>query len=775
MRSKNRASKRVYLFLLRRSFIVLLALALHSGATTAQTLESVKVQLEWKYQFEFAGFLAALENGYYADVGLDVDLIEYESGTDNMSQLLNGTVDYSIHNSSIAISESRIAPVVVLASYLQRSPLIFVTQPDIKTPQELVGKRIMATTEESRYSSLALMLDHFVINRENSNFIEHSFDVTDFIDGSVDAMTAFRSNQLFLLDKLGADYNVIDPADYGFVSTAVNVIAARDQLIQNTDRAKRFVEASNRGWQYAMTHPDEIIDLILRKYNTQNKSRDALEFEADATRTLMQMDFFPIGHVSSELTRRIYWQLQRSGLIKDQNPVEQLTLDEVMARLDSTVELSAKTIAHLKELGEIRLCITRGAMPLQDIQNGRYVGVLGSVTNQLFDQYLPVPLTLVVNDTWTETLEAARTRRCDVLDAISETPDRREFLSFSQPYFELSLVLATRDSHPFVDELSQLAGQKIGYQENAVLPDSLFTSGVDAVAFNNYEDGLSAVERGDITGFVGHVWLLSNLIQQEHSKQLKISGRLPEKQRLSFGVRNDDPILVEVFEAFANLIISDNTVMQRGMNDWISVREQTGVSTDTIIKWAGGFVIIASMWGLFYLRLKRYSRRLEQISITDPLTGLFNRVHGDRVLEESLARGQRYGEKCGLMMLDVDYFKAINDQHGHQIGDRVLKRFATTLRSTLRSTDIACRWGGEEFLVICPHSNIEETTQAANKIVSALNDNPIGPNGDVITASIGVTECPPGVSADICLHTADQALYSAKNNGRNQVIANPTG
>ena len=214
-------------------FRLSLVLLFFCNTVFANDLQYVRVQLEWKYQFEFAGFIAAKELGYYQEAGLDVDLVEYEPSVDNVLSLIQGDADYVVHNSNLVVHGGHIAPVVVLATYFQRSPLIFVTHPSIRTPGDLVGKRIMGTTDEFRYSSLALLLNHFYVNSTNSDIREHTFSIDDFIQGKVDAMSAFRSNQLYELDRLGVAYNVIDPADYGFVSSAVSVLATQNAVVQN--------------------------------------------------------------------------------------------------------------------------------------------------------------------------------------------------------------------------------------------------------------------------------------------------------------------------------------------------------------------------------------------------------------------------------------------------------------------------------------------------------------------------------------------------------------
>lgn len=150
----------------RHLWLVILLLLPVAAFPADKSLEKVVVQLDWIYQFEFAGFIAAKEKGYYRDAGLDVELREYKAELDTVGEVMSQKVNYGIHNSSIVIEDGKVVPIVLLATYLQRSPLIFVTSPEIKQPSDLIGKRIMGTTDELKYSSLALLLDHFYINKK---------------------------------------------------------------------------------------------------------------------------------------------------------------------------------------------------------------------------------------------------------------------------------------------------------------------------------------------------------------------------------------------------------------------------------------------------------------------------------------------------------------------------------------------------------------------------------------------------------------------------------
>ncbi len=165
------------------------------------------------------------------------------------------------------------------------------------------------------------------------------------------------------------------------------------------------------------------------------------------------------------------------------------------------------------------------------------------------------------------------------------------------------------------------------------------------------------------------------------------------------------------------------------------------------------------------------NRKLQQVANTDLLTGLPNRRYGLRRLEQEFAQAHRYGRPLSVMILDLDHFKSVNDTLGHAAGDEVLKHGASVMQEALRATDILCRWGGEEFLAIVPNADLAAASTLAERLRESLASRQ--PKDLAIrrpvTVSIGLAAYPQGRDVEHLLHLADQALYRAKDKGRNRV------
>lgn len=166
---------------------------------------------------------------------------------------------------------------------------------------------------------------------------------------------------------------------------------------------------------------------------------------------------------------------------------------------------------------------------------------------------------------------------------------------------------------------------------------------------------------------------------------------------------------------------------------------------------------------------KSFEKRLEKLATTDLLTGLYNRRKFEESLIREIEEAKRYGKTFSIILLDIDFFKEINDTYGHQVGDYILQTIAKLIKKLLRRTDIVARWGGEEFVIILPNGKMKGAFQLAERIRKTVESTKF-PIEKKCTVSLGVTEYQPNDTPHSLLKRADLALYAAKQNGRNRTI-----
>lgn len=267
--------------------------------TPAAAEQTVRLQLRWMHQFQFAGYYVALEKGYYREAGLDVQIAEGGAqAPDPVQDVLDEKADFAVANSGLVIERLAGKPVVALAAIMQTSPLVWLVRSDsdIYVPHDLIGKRVMlAPRLES--AELLTMLRQEGIDGEQLHTLPTRYRIDDLIEGTVDAFDAYTSNEPYYLRKKGISFRMISPREYG-VNFYGDVLMTREALVRSDPQMVRaFIRASLRGWADALAQPEEAIALIRRNY-APDKEIDHLRFEAAALRKLIMPELVQLGHMN---------------------------------------------------------------------------------------------------------------------------------------------------------------------------------------------------------------------------------------------------------------------------------------------------------------------------------------------------------------------------------------------------------------------------------------------------------------------------------------------
>ena len=741
----------------------------------AEELKKVSVQFQWKHQFEYAGFYAAIEQGYYRDLGLEVELKEIGPQTDLIKDVLEQKSDFAISYSSVVAEYYKGKPIVMLANIFKHSALVLISQKEIFTPSDLRGKKVMGSSVELSNTGIAMMLNNFDLGVNDFNTIKQTHSIEPFINRDVDAMTAFITNQPYQLNQKHIHYNILSPSNYGSQFYDVNLFTSKKFFEDDPETVRAFTEATIKGWAYALKHTDKIIQLILEQYNTQNKSYEALKYEAEVTCSLILPDIYPLGSIDCNVIQNMKKNFIEMNMIDKNTTMKEadfLLEHTCVTKLNS--EFTSQEKSYLLSKSEITVCVDPDWMPLEMIKNGEIVGMSAEYL-KLISSKTGVKFTLVPTTTWSESVIFAKERKCDVFSLAMSTPKRKKYMNFTTPHLSIPLVIATTTDKLFITDFEDRVDETFGVVEGYAFTELLKIKYPELKirTFKNIEEGLKAVNRGEIYGFIDNLTTLSYQIQKGYIGALKITGQIDDKWELGIGVRNDDLMLLNVLDKA--ILSIDEKEKQRILNAWMSVTYEKGVDYALIWK----ILLIAFLFFLlgFYRyrvmhgynkELKLLNKKLELLSTTDALTDIFNRRFLDHSLHDEYTRAQRYKGDFALILIDVDDFKAVNDTYGHDKGDEVLKKVAKTLLECSRKSDIVGRWGGEEFMIICPSTNSEGALNVANKMREEIQNLKYDFD-DRITASFGVLLYNNSQSYHWHITSVDQALYEAKYQGKNQV------
>jgi len=205
-----------------------------------------------------------------------------------------------------------------------------------------------------------------------------------------------------------------------------------------------------------------------------------------------------------------------------------------------------------------------------------------------------------------------------------------------------------------------------------------------------------------------------------------------------------------------------------GLTRWVRIEAEPRLRPDGLPAWDGVVTDISEQQRIEE-ELRIANSKLEKLATTDALTGIWNRHHFERCMLVEIERAHRYGEPLSLLLLDIDHFKAINDRHGHQLGDRVLVEISRRLGRQMRDTDLLARWGGEEFVAVLPHTSASAAGALAERIRGLIPTLSL-PGVGAVTISVGVAQLQPDDDLNSLFQRVDRALYGAKEGGRDRVV-----
>ncbi|WP_368028913.1 ABC transporter substrate-binding protein [Arcobacter sp. s6] len=526
----------------------------------------------WLDQFEFAGFYAAKEKGFYKDVGLDVEIKKYNQNIDLTDTVLEGHADFGINSSSLIIDKINGKDIVLLGTIFQSSPLILISLKDseINSLKDMLDKKIMLANNQKDFAIFRSMFKNQDIDSNYLTFIPHTFKIDDLIDKKADVMSAYSTNELFLLKEKGYITKIFNPKDYGFDFYDDLIFTSKEFANNNPKLVKDFYSASIKGFEYSFNNIEEIAKLIYEKYNPQNKSLDSLIYEANEMKKLIYDKDGKIGTITKDRMNLIINSYKIMGLIK--NPTN---LDDIIYKdhLDNSFSLNQKENSYLHNKKQLNICIDPDWMPFEKIENGKHIGMSAEYT-RIIKEKINIPINLIQTKNWSETLNFSKEKVCDFIPLMVETQDRSKYLNFTSSYIKLPLVIAGNIDAAFVEDATQIKNKKIGLVKDYAFKELLENKykNITFIEVKNIKDGLAQIQKGKIDGFLENLTTLGYTIQKDYIGQIKIIAKLDENVQGSIASRNDEPLLNDILEK-ALLSISEKQ-RQDIYNKWIYVNYQ---------------------------------------------------------------------------------------------------------------------------------------------------------------------------------------------------------
>ncbi len=816
--------------------------------------QKVSLQLLWKHQFEFAGFYMAKEKGFYQDVGLDVEFKEYSSNIDIAADVENGKSTFGLGYPDIILSKANGIDIILLNAILQSSPQVLVSlkSAGIQSMKDLKNKKYNTfTTNENQEVTIKSMLFSQNVTFDNMIQTKDRYNINNLINGTVDVVSAYSTNEVYDLKSKNLKYNIWDPKDYGFDFYDNILFTSKKQLNQNKNLVENFQKASLMGWEYAFNNIDETVEVILKKYNTQNKTKEALLYEANALKKLAYYETNTIGKIEETKIQRIIDIYNLMGLIQSDIPTVDFIYDpskkeiiltneeknylksnptitvhnemswapfnynenntpkgysidymnllakklnlkikyitgpnwsefikmvkneeldimlniikspkreeflnfttpykkltkSIFTNLDNINEvkdLEGKIVAlpedfylinfiknkypnikiktynntleciysviegdsdalienfavvnhllqknslfiknvkldienkltfdisigvtkkkpllksilqkaidniteeeqnniiknwsetnqsekvthkinltklereHLKNKQSITMCIDPNWMPFEKLEKGKHIGITADYF-KIFEQNLGKKIKVIPTKTWNQSLEFAKSRKCDLLSLTMETPTRKKYMNFTTPYLKVPLVVATQLDVTFINDIKALKHKLIGIPKGYAYAELLKIKYpfLNIVEVENLNDGLEKVRKGNLFGYIGTLASVGYMFQTQYTGELKIAGKFDETWELGIGVRNDDTILLNIMEKVIQSI--DDTQSQTILSKWLAIKYEKKV--DYTLLWQVLVAILIIAFFIIYrqITLNNLNKNLQKI------------------------------------------------------------------------------------------------------------------------------------------------------------------
>lgn len=728
----------------------------------AQQNDKVTLYLDWLHQFQFAGYYVAKEKGYYNNFGLDVNIKEFNSNSNIVKDIMTQEASYGVGKSSLIIDKFNGNDLVLLSSIYQASPLVLISLKDsnIKNPRDLKNKRIMITDDAITSASINSMIISQGINLDEIIVQKHSFNIDDLKNKKTDAMACFLSNEPFFLEKQNIQYNILNPNDYSFDFYEGILYTSQKELLNNTSRVQNFNKASLKGWEYAFNNIEETSKLIYEKYNTQNKSLDSLIYEGNILKELSKIEKGILGEIDSKTIDEIKRFYNFLGLNKQNTNFD--TNSIILNKMN--ILLNDNELKYL-ENNHFTLLVEDNNIPFVFKLTNKLTGMEIDFWN-LISQKLSKPLNIeeTINDKMFNIFSnSIKTKFVYGFEKRSKPA-----YLLSEPIAQIPIALATKNDKNFITDVSALRNIKIGVVKNLEIISTLQKEypNIDFVEIETINEAILKLQQNKLFALIDNMYTISHKINKDDLNSIKINTLLNHQLNIYLQVEEKNKLFIPILNSAINRFSKEdkNTIL----NNYQFIFYPKSIDFLFIAKIIIPFILLLAIFIYFNFKLKKeitkrkkIEQQLSELANKDSLTNIYNRRKIEEFCETELIRNKRYKGNLSIIFFDINSFKIINDSFGHHLGDEVLVKISDIIGKNIRNTDSLGRWGGDEFLIVLPQTNLSQSKNIIAHLEKQLSQIKFS-KSIIVTCSFGIATYEEDDTLDSLLKKADESMYLEK-------------
>lgn len=488
----------------------------------------------------------AKEKGFYQNAGLDVKIQEYNKDIDVLDKVINGHTFYGIGRSSLVVDKTNGADVKLLFSAFQSSPSILIATKEsgIKSIRDFKNKKIMASPSILNSAEFHAMMNRYEIHLSDLTTIKPTFKIKDLIEKKADLLASYITTQPYLLDKQNIEYTIFDPKDYGFDFYSDILFTSEHEVTYHKQRAIKFRNASLKGWEYAFNNIEESVEIILSKYNTQNRSKEKLLYEAQELKKLAYYKTDKLGSINQAKIQKIYDIYNVMGTITGKETIEDIIFQENSDKL----RLNKEEKKWIKENPVVKFSDINWE-PFSIVKNQKMEGITRDYLD-LISKKTGIEFKYIPSKKWDDVLDKFNSNEIDMFSASQHVLESLNKALLSSVYKVFPMAIITSQKYKYVASLDSFNGKTITLPKNSMsysynyikknFPD------IKILPAKSIKEALLLVENGKAEAFVGHMAVSLANLSKLHLKNLKIAGSPKFDYEHTFLIQENHKVLLSI-------------------------------------------------------------------------------------------------------------------------------------------------------------------------------------------------------------------------------------
>lgn len=507
-----------------------------------QANEKVILQLKWLHQFQFAGYYAAKEKGYYDEVGLDVEIRQRDLNKNNIEQVINQKAQYGIADSILFLYKAKKQPIKIVSPIFQHSPGVIITlkSSGIDSPYKLQNKKMIFYKKDTDGFGILSMLKNMDLNTELQR-TRHIKDYKALINHETDAICGYITNEPYYYKKAGVDINIISPSHYGLDLYGDMIFTSEYEATNHPKRVENFKKASIKGWEYALKHKEELIKIIKEKY-AKNKSIEHLRYEAFATEEMIQPKSIPIGTLDKGRIKYTLQEYKKHGLIKNNFNINNYIFEPFYSK----ITLNKEEKEWIKKHPNIKLRTYKYQKPIIFLDNNEVKGII--------PDYLKILSKSIGTDIQAVAINSNK-KTYGLAEIFENVKIDKEYL-VTKPYmFTNFLIFASKTDKSKYKNFKDLKYKTVAILKDDEVMKSYFSSfkDINFIYADNILSQISMLQYGEIDAIVGYRSYHS-IINEQLYTNISMAFSDSRKIPISIGINTQYEILYNIINKSLTLL-----------------------------------------------------------------------------------------------------------------------------------------------------------------------------------------------------------------------------